>query len=310
MSPITIIYSLTIGLAAIVLGLAAPRLVGRERSRAKQMQYIRQMTQLLLSDTATDHIRAHNRSERMALARAIYLIASHCYDCNWEAIRRVAEANRLEQLLVSRLRYTRGVSRATLLMLLSAIPQSETSARVVAKYMHCADNDIRIAALTATLAANPSMAIRTLSQVEYSLTPFDIARIIALLRRGLLPIAYEPLLADANPNLKRLGMAIVSSFGIEIAERRLHNIISTEQDPSLIRQAIYTLCSLGRSLSHTRIRERLAAMPTSERKRFCRHLSREGYSLASVRNIFSERECHYAETLINSYKRALVRHSL
>jgi hypothetical protein len=98
----------------------------------------------------------------------------------------------------------------------------------------------------------------------------------------------------------------VRSFGIEIAEKHLHKIISAEEDITIVNQTIYTLASLGRPLHHTRIRERLAAMPACKRKELCRHLTVEGYSLSAVRSIFTEQESVYAELLINSYKRALV----
>lgn len=274
------------------------------------MQYSRQLTALLLQepdDIEKVAIRAHNARERMALTEAIYTIMSHSYGCDIQLLRHVAERNRLPQMLCRRTRWARGARRARLLMLQSAIPATEGATEEIKRYLNSRDSDVRISALLATLAATPTMAIRTISALEYELSPFDLARIISLLRRGLLPIAYEPLLADGNNNLQMLGMAIVRSFGIEIAEKRLHQIITSERNPAIVSQAIYTLSSLGRPLGHTRIRERLAAMPSSERKALCRHLSVEGYSLGAVRGIFTEQESDYAEVLINSYKRALAR---
>ncbi len=200
-----------------------------------------------------------------------------------------------------------GARRARMLMLLSTMPIHTDNATQLERYMHSHDRDVRVSALTALLASNPTMAIRTIASFDFELTPFDTARIIALLRRGLLPIAYEPLLASGNRNLRTLGLAIVRSFGIEIAEKQLHKIISTEQDNAIVNQTIYTLASLGRPLGHTRIRERLAAMPARKRKELCRYLTAEGYSLSAVKSLFTENESSYAEALINSYKRALVR---
>jgi hypothetical protein len=123
----------------------------------------------------------------------------------------------------------------------------------------------------------------------------------------VLPIAYEPLLGNDNRNLRMLGLAIVRTFGIEIAEKRLHNIITSESSHSVISEAIYTLASLGRPLHHARIRECLSSMSEYDRRSLCRHLTVEGYSLGAVKAIFPQAESRYAEGLINSYKRALVR---
>ena len=268
--------------------------------------YIKQITAMLLNENPEQNkILARSNRSRIALAEAMYIVMSHTYNNDTEPLRQVAEQNRLESLLLREIRRSRGARRAHLLMLLSAIPSSEDIFTQLYDYIHSHDRDIRISALTAALAANPSVAIRTISTFEFDLSPFDTARIIALLRRGLLPIAYEPLLANGNRNLRMLGLAIVRSFGIEIAEKHLHKIISNEEDNTIVKQTIYTLASLGRPLGHTRIRERLASMPALKRKELCRHLTVEGYSLSSVRTLFTESESSYAESLINSYKRAL-----
>lgn len=303
------IYCLTLCHISLVLLWLLRRRHSTGRSLAR-LQYSRQLTAILLQepdDFDKINIRTHNARERMALAEAIYTIMSHSYGCDIQLLRHIALKNQLPQMLRRRTRWARGARRAWLLMLQSAIPTADGSAEELKHYLKSRDSDVRISALLAMLASRPTMAIRTISALEYELSPFDIARIISLLRRGLLPIAYEPLLADGNSNLQMLGMAIVRSFGIEIAEKRLHQIITSERNPAIVRQAIYTLSSLGRPLGHTRIRERLAAMTSQERKALCRHLSVEGYSLGAVRGIFTEQESDYAEVLINSYKRALAR---
>lgn len=282
-------------------------LQNRRQVSSLRNQYIKQITSLLLGEQPSSvKILARSRRNRIALAEAIYTVVSHTYGNDTDALRHVVEQNRLERLLLREIHLSHGTRRARMLMLLSAIPLNADKVKQLSHYMHSHDSDIRISALTVALASSPSMAIRTIATFDFALTPFDTARIIALLRRGLLPIAYEPLLDSNNHNLRILGLAIVRSFGIEIAEKHLHKIISAEEDITIVNQTIYTLASLGRPLHHTRIRERLAAMPACKRKELCRHLTVEGYSLSAVRSIFTEQESVYAELLINSYKRALV----
>ncbi len=304
MTTIGIIYTITIGIISLYL-LVSSR---QQKGYSSRDMYVKQIVTLLQSERPShSHIRARSTRSRLALAEAIYIVVSHTYGNDIERLRPIVERHKLEKLLIRRIRLSRGAKRAHLLMLLSTIPTNTLITTHLKRDTHSRDKDVRISALTAILAANPSVAIRTISSLEFDLTPFDTARIIALLRRGLLPIAYEPLLANSNRNLRILGLAIVRHFGIEIAEKRLHKIISTEEDISIISETIYTLASLGRPLGHTRIRERLAAMPAQKRKELCRHLTVEGYSLAAVRSLFTEGESIYAESLINSYKRALTR---
>lgn len=53
---------------------------------------------------------------------------------------------------------------------------------------------------------------------------------MAVLRRGMLPIAYEPLIGSPSRNLRIVGLNIVRQFGIEEAERLLLRIVSGDED--------------------------------------------------------------------------------
>lgn len=276
----------------------------------RREQYIRQITAWLSEeDQNKPAIKARSGNERIALAEAIYTVVSHTYGSDISPLQQVMESTSLDRFLLRRTRRSRGARRAYLLMLMSTLPLHRISQRSIMRYRHSTNADVRISALIVALAANPTMAIRTIEGVEYNLSPFDIAHIVALLRRGVLPIAYEPLLQSDNHNLRMLGLAIVRMFGIEIAEKRLHSIISSDRRSRITREAIYTLASLGRSLHHATVRQRVEAMSQRDRHSLCRHLSAEGYSLGAVRAIFPEAESRYAEQLINSYKRTLTRNN-
>ena len=274
-------------------------------------RYISQITTLLITQRECGiSPKANTPQRRMALAEAIYIVMTHTYYNDISPLRKIVEKSHLENFLWRRIRLYNGTYRARLLLLTSAIPLRKITAEMLSTHLRSKDDDIRISALTSMLAATPTTAIHTIAQMEFPLSPFDLARIIALLRRGILPIAYEPLLSSENRNLRMLGLSIVRSFGIESAERRLHQIISTERDNEIITHTLYTLASLGRSLSHTRIRERLASMTATKRMELCRHLCIEGYSLGSVRTLFNDSEVSYAERVINSFKRQLGRNTV
>ena len=309
MISIGVIYSAIVCALAIYIFIISRQQTKRLQHTSLRDTYIKQIVQFLHSEQSALLCAGSVRS-RLALAEAIYVVMSHTYGNDVELLRTIVEQNKLAGLLLRHTKRSHGAKRAHILMLLSTIPITDEIITKIERYTHSRDKDVRMSALTAILAAKPSVAIQTIAALEFDLSPFDTTRIIALLRRGLLPIAYEPLLASTNRNLRILGLAIVRSFGIEIAEKRLHKIITTEEDISVINETIYTLASMGRPLGHTKIRERLAAMPARKRKELCRHLTVEGYSLSAVQSLFTERESVYAESLINSYKRALARASI
>ena len=297
---------------AIVCLAAAAAVERRNRnipsSRDKlEEAYLHRIIRALASDgKAVEETKADTPRQRMALAEAMHLAMRHTYGSDISTLREIVDRNALDRFLLRRIRLSHGIRRAYLLTLLSSVPSHRDISALPARYTRSRNHDVRVSALIAILAANPSMAVRTLAAYPYRLTPFDTARIIALLRRGLLPIAFEPLLTNANRNLRMLGMAIVRNFGIESADKSLGNIIASDPDPQTVREAVYTLASLGRPLGRAAIRKRMTDFTPEQRKELCRYLTLAGYSTRAIRTLLSEKESRYAETLINSYKRDLV----
>lgn len=305
---------LTVAAAAIAAICFAAAEIEKHRSRevrtsrdALREKYLHQIIRALASGGETaEKVKADTPRRRMALAEAMHTAMRHTYGSDRSALQDMVDRNSLDRFLLRRIRLARGSRRAYLLTLLSSIPSHRDMSALPTRYTRSRNRDVRISALTAVMAANPSMAVRTLAAYPYRLTPFDTARIIALLRRGLLPIAFEPLLANDNRNLRMLGMAIVRNFGIESADRSLDKIIASDPDPQTVREAIYTLASLGRPLGRATLRRRMADFTPVQRKELCRYLTLAGYSTRTIRTLLSEKEGLYAETLINSYKRDLV----
>lgn len=268
--------------------------------------YVQQILAAQIDEQKDSHILAQSPPERMALIEAINLIMSHTYSTPSAKIREIATSNHLEKFLLGKLRWSRSTHTARLLQYMSSIPIGANSLTVISRYLSCDDRQIRISALIASLAHSPTTAIRIIAGLPYQIKPYDTSRIITLLRRGLLPIAYEPLLRSNNHNLLLLGIAITHSFGIEIADKHLLNIILHNKEQQIVREAIYSLSTLGRSLGRQYIQAKLSTMAASHRRELCHHLSSEGYSLAALRVLFSESEIKEVEPLINSYKRDLI----
>ena len=150
------------------------------------------------------------------------------------------------------------------------------------------------------LAADPSTARRLMAEYPEPFSACEVGEIMAVLRRGMLPIAYEPLIGSPSRNLRIVGLNIVRQFGIEEAERLLLRIVSGDEDPELVREALYTLCALRRPLTRRAVSGRLSAMPPAERKALLRYVVAEGYSPGPLRRLLDERERPYYESLVQT----------
>ena len=164
---------------------------------------------------------------------------------------------------------------------------------------------VRFYALMTQLAAEPATSLRRMAEYDYPFSACEVGEIMAVLRRGMLPIAYEPLIGSPSRNLRIVGLNIVRQFGIEEAERLLLRIVSGDEDPELVREALYTLCALRRPLTRRAVSGRLSAMPPAERKALLRYVVAEGYSPGPLRRLLDERERPYYESLVQTYKRSL-----
>lgn len=306
----TYIFIILIAILAVVIMTQREinsRSVTTDMASRLKMFYIKQVVNLLQDESRIPmHIIARSRAERIALCEAIHIVRSHTYGIDTSLLDNTIKENCLEQLLIRKIRYSTGYQRAHWLTLMSCIPLSKKSIERLEHLSHSRNRSIRIASFISLITTAPQLVIRRIEALPYRLSALDISHIISLLRRGIIPIAYEPLLHSCNYNLQMLGIAIVRNFGIDIADKQLHDIISSCDDKIVVRDAILTLSSLGRPLGRAKIRQRMGRMNTEERKSFCRYLAAEGYSVQALRTLFSEKEMHYAETLIKSYKRDLV----
>lgn len=252
-------------------------------------------------------LQATSRQQRNALIQTIHNLISHTYDSQRDAIRLIVKQNQLQKHIVKQLTYSTALHKCRLLwQLTSIIYDDKCVISTLTKYLNSSNHNIRTHALIAILSAKPSELISIISSLQFRLKPSDILRIISLIRQGSLFVVIEPLFESDNHNLKMLALAIVSNFGIDIADKYIYHIINNEQDPTIVEEAIYTLTTLKRPLKYRAIKKCLASASEYQRMKLCRHLSVEGYSLNSIKAILNPAECQYAQQLITSYKRQIV----
>ena len=281
----------------------------QRRERLYAQRYMRMVTLYMLEGDGVPMSRfpmSGRRGAREVLARTLAAAASStCFD-DMHSLRRMVAANGIEGWLLHRIRLSHGYVRARYMSMLSALPVSRTTASCAGRYASTSNRHIRFRTMMVGIAADPSAAVRFLNEYPYSVTPLELAELSSVLRRGVLPLACEPLLTSEGYNLKMLGLNIVRIFGMVEIQHRILDIISRDDSPAFRDEAVYVLVALHLPVTHEGVAAHVRSMRACERCSLLRRLAREGYSLAALMHLASEEESGYAESLAASYKRSLV----
>lgn len=293
-------------LIALALGeLRARRRRSRDADLRTKYLHVLMLTLMNGDDQTPQFPQVQQAGGRMLLSETLASVMSATYGLDPEPLQRIVARHGLDGWLLSRMRYTWGYDRARSMALLAQLPADNTMAARADRYLGSRNRYVRFYALMTRLAADPSTALRLMAEYEYPFSATEVAEIMTLLRRGMLPIAYEPLVASPNRNLRLVGLGIVRQFGIEEAETLLLRMVASDDSPELAREALYTLCSMHRPLSGRAVAARIASMNPAQRRALLRFMALEGYSPRALRQLIDERERPYYESLVQSYKRCL-----
>ena len=307
------VYALVVATAtAVLLLLTGWRTLAERRRRLRDeplgLKYLRIVVSWLLAGAGAlpAFPGIERRRARRLLGEAVARLSVSTYGLDPAPLRRIVETYRLDELLLARARRAKGSLRARRLLQLSWLPLEPSFSARLEPFTHSRSRCVRFYALLARLACDPRDALGLIAAYGDPFTPLELSEVISLLRRGMLPIAYEPLLAAGEENFRRLGMAIVRQFGIEEAEERLLRIAGEPSCGELAVEAVYTLCALHRTLSRPQVRGCFARMTADQRKELLRYMAREGYAVHALETLFHGEERPYFESLVDSYKRTLV----
>lgn len=300
--------------AAVILALLGLLAAGeldrrrrRSRDRILRTKYLHVVVLALMSgEKAMPRFPLFRRAgTRRLLVETVAGVVGATYGLDAAPLRRIVAEYGLDEWLLRRVRRSRGYRRARHLALLAQLPADPSVAARAVRYARSRNPYVRFQALLVQLVADPSTALRLMSGYPALFTGCEVAEIMTVLRRGMLPIAYAPLLESADRNLRRVGLEIVRQFGIEEAEDRLLRIVAGDEVPALCDEALYALCSMRRPLTHEAVVRRIAAMEPARRKTLLRYMAAEGYSPGALEALFDRRERPYYESLVLSYKRML-----
>lgn len=307
-------YILYVALAAAaVAGLLAGRAAGQLRDRRMArtraelgLRYLR-LTMLAMEGGAPEpRFPGLSRpGARLLLAETLSGLLASTYGLDPEPLGRIVRACDLDGWLLRRARRTRGYARARCLALLAMLPVAPRTARQVERYLDDRHRAVAFQALLIRIAAQPETALRAMAAYPHEFTAVEVSRILAELRRGVLPVAYEPLLRAPQSNLRRVGLGIVREFAVEEAEPYLRRLVAEEPSGELAREALHALCSLRRPLEGRGVADRVASMERADRRSLLRRMAREAYGAGALRPLLDASERPYYESLVASYKCAL-----
>ena len=199
--------------------------------------------------------------------------------------------------LVRRARRSHGVMRAVWLKRLSDLPPSQDALLACGDFDEDRSREVRFAVLLIRLCAEPQTALFRIAHFDSPLRTCEVGEILHHLRRGLLPIAYHPLLESENGNLRRLGLAIVRQFSIEEADARLWCMVAEEGDRELAAASLYTLLTLHRPLRRRQLLGYLARLNEEERRAVMRRLAHIALQIFTVKLFHNVRaiKCHVSK---------------
>ncbi len=176
----------------------------------------------------------------------------------------------------------------------------------MARYGRSRNRYVRFFALMTRVSAEPLAALRRLADYAGPFSDTEVAEIMTWLRRGALPVAYEPLVASPSFNLRRVGLCVVRQFGIEEAEPLLLHLLDGEEPYASGAEALFTLCALHRPLVRREVSRCVARLSPSQRRTLMRYMAQCSYSPQVLSRLFDDSESAYYDTIVRSYKRCLV----
>lgn len=249
-----------------------------------------------------------SRRLKMILARTIATFTAVSYGFDPQTIRDIVTRNGIDTMLLKRIKRSSSWHRIRYMQILSLTGARESVVARIKRFENSKNPYTALFALLVRIGSSPDETISAIREFPTMLRQQDIAEIMMMLRRGFVPIAYEPMVLSDSDNLKLLGIYIIRSFGIEQAEDLLYSML--EHESSEIQDAaIYALATLKSSLTRKNVMECVAAMSFFKRRRLYKFLAAEGYSASSLSVLQSveqdSRMASYVHEIVNSYKMTL-----
>ena len=238
------------------------------------------------------------------MAEVLFRTWAVSFGCDEAALREVMTHYGIEEWVVDRVSQSRGCVRARYLAMLARLPVHGDILERMTPYLKSSAREVRFYALCVQLVADPTGALRRLGEYGERFTLTELAELMALLRRGVLPISYDLLLASPHNNLRSVGMAVVRRFSRRDAEEHLLRMLLTD-DLRQIREVLFTLISIRASMLCREVIGSVGRLGDEDRKILLRYMVSLGYGIETLRALFGKEGERYGGHLIQTYKFSL-----
>ncbi len=302
-------YTIVMASALTAFGLwRAAAFVGRrheKRRETERIECIYRISQVVASDAEPSYAGCIGEFSPLVVAESLAFAADNLGSQCTERLDGIADSYSVRDALLRKVRRSRGFRRARYLAVSAKLPPSKYVAERCERYLDDRNRFVRFHAFVIVLASDRVSAIRRLAATEIRLTHFGAAEMMTILRRGVCPVAYTPLLKSGNPNLTMFGMQIVRQFGITDCEPALLDIVRRGCDDLRI-DAILLIGTLHGDVAAPVVREYVRSLPARVRRCVYRHFIVAGYSSSALAALFRRGERSWFETVLKSYKRSIV----
>lgn len=308
---VTIPYICYLALVGLVAMLLLVRVVAEWRAQRvarrrfePQRRLYAELARRLMTGEEEGHLPTEWVGREEEVADRLADLCSAVYGIDLDPLWRVVQRHRIDEWLLRAAERSRGYRRARLLKLLSEIPHAGWIAERSGRFMNDPQREVRFCSLLVQLAAHPDRMISLVGSFGEEFTALEVAEVLHLLRRGLLSVAYRPLLFAPSHNLRRVGLALVAQFAVEEAEDLLLQLVA--EDEELAFRALAVLVRLRRPLTDRVVAAAVGALSADHRRRLLRSMAREGYGVDVLLRLSPKGEKSYCEKLVAMYKSSLL----
>ncbi len=238
------------------------------------------------------------------LLDSVRFVAERVYGGALNRLALVVEVCEIDHLMLCKILRRRGAHRTSQFWKLTNLPYAAAVVEYVEGFV-VMGTDADFCAMAALVSSHPDRAMQYIARYTPPLSLYEVAVLVAYLRRIGTSIAYTPLLTSTNRNLQMIGIYVSHHFEIADAEPHLQRLVESE-DEEVAYLALLTICTIRGDISARRVGVALSRLRPHQRNAFLLRAVQCCYSLRACAHHLSREERTRFTQRQNSYKCKIV----